>query len=100
MLIVGAPAPGVTGVAEATRLIDFAVAAKGLVVVGADFATRIDLLVAELHANALGRVLLRDLKSEEISLLFLFPSSRNLYFKFQNVLSIFFYRHFKFSLHD
>lgn len=76
MLIVGAPAPGVTGVAETTRLIDFAVAAKGLIVVGADFATRIDLLVAELHANALGRILLRDLKSEEISFFFLFLYKR------------------------
>lgn len=61
VLIVGTSAPGVTGVAETTRLIDLAIAAKGLIVIGADLATRIDLLGAELHANALGRALLRAL---------------------------------------
>lgn len=61
MLIVGTPAPGVAGIAETTRLIDLAVAAEGLVVVGADLATRIDLLVAQLHANALSRALFRVL---------------------------------------
>ncbi|KYM82422.1 hypothetical protein ALC53_07112 [Atta colombica] len=59
MLIVGTSAPGVTGVAEATRLVDLTVTAQGLIVVGADLATRIDLLVAELHANALSRALLQ-----------------------------------------
>ncbi|KYQ59613.1 hypothetical protein ALC60_01279, partial [Trachymyrmex zeteki] len=59
MLIVWTSAPGVTGVAEATRLIDLTITAQGLIVVGADLTTRIDLLVAELHANALSRALLQ-----------------------------------------
>lgn len=62
VLIGGTLAPGVTGVAEAARLIDLAVASEGLVVVGADLATRIDLRVADLHANALGHALFRALK--------------------------------------
>jgi len=64
MLIIEALAPGVTGVAEATCLIDFAVATEGLIVVSTDLTTRIDLLVAKLHANALGRAFLRALKSK------------------------------------
>lgn len=62
MLIIGTSAPGVTGVAEAARLIDLAVAAEGLVVVGTDLATWIDLRVADLYANALGRAFFRALK--------------------------------------
>lgn len=71
MLIVGASAPGVTGVAETTRLIDLAIATEGLVVVGADFATRIDLLVANLHANAFGRTLVRVLETDETPIIIL-----------------------------
>lgn len=65
VLIERASAPGVTGVAEATRLVDLAVATEGLIVVGAYLTAGIDLLVADLHANALGRALLRVLKSGE-----------------------------------
>jgi len=62
VLILGSSAPGVAGVAETTRLIDLAIAAESLVVAGADLATGIDLLVTDLHADALGRALLRVLR--------------------------------------
>lgn len=74
--IIGAFTPGVTGVAEATCLIDLAVAAEGLVVVGAYLATGIDLLVADLHANALSRTFLRTLKSKRLNFLTLVFASR------------------------
>jgi len=69
VLIIKPSAPGIAGVAEATRLINFTVATEGLVVVGADFATWIDLLVADLHANALGRALLCALQSKTVYLI-------------------------------
>jgi len=96
MLIVGTSAPGVTGVAEATRLVDLTVTAQGLIVVGADLATRIDLLVAELHANALSRALLRILKSKKFhfpfySCLFRLKERTKFLFHISNPISIYFF---------
>lgn len=62
MLIVSPPAPGVTSVTETTRLVDFTVAAKRFVVIRANLSPGVDFFVADLHANAFGRVFVDSLE--------------------------------------
>lgn len=62
VLIFGASASGIVGVAEATRLIYLAIAPERFVVISANLSSRIDLFVAYLDANAFGSFIVYGLK--------------------------------------
>lgn len=66
VLVIRTPASGISRVTEAPSLVDFTVAAKGFVIIGANFAPGIDFRITLLYAEAFGCSFLRDLKKRKI----------------------------------